>query len=433
MFWSKITLSSQETTEANQGFISNLLSTVFNAKSDHASPKPSATMTHRLSARDSSLYDLVIDMNWNRVVECCQAHPETAQFQEGDSFETPLHAAVQMRPPVRVISELIEAYPEALTVPSRNGDFPLHIACRYNASIEVLKELVADERADTARQETKWGSTSIVALWRIHGTLQVRDSSHYFWEKMRVLLEAVARSRDTEICKIKNGTRPSRSRSDNTLYVLHAAVSLGSLGCPNEVLDFCLQEYSNQVGMVDESGRLPLHLATGPTRWSCRSKRRYKPREQHTLDSLLRLYPEAARISDPNTPGRLPLHMALANRHVWDGGVRHLVQCYPDALVQADPVTGLLPFLASAAPVGDTVVDINTIYNTLRCLPAALEAARESSNQAAVLKAEEICTPVETKRRIRMNRALYAIGAIVGVTCVAMATYRETNEKLHSY
>eukprot|EP00977_Amphora_coffeiformis_P014329 scaffold3971_cov159-Amphora_coffeaeformis.AAC.8 len=326
------------------------------------------------SVRNSDLYDLVVDMDWERVASYAREHPITAQHQEGDSMETPLHAAVQMRPPVHVIRALLDAFPDAVSVPARKGEYPLHFACRYNASAQVLSELVEDQ-PNTARQETKWGNTPFVSLWRRNVSVEEReDYSSDFWQQMRVLLRAVAHSRKEEYGGTKDGDPHDK------LYIVHAAVSMGSLGCPSEVLDFCLAEYPEQVHETDESGRLPLHLATGPTQWSCRSKRRYKPREQETLERLLQRHPQAARVVDPTTPGRLPLHSALAHRHEWEGGVCHLVKCAPDVLLQPDPVCGLLPFMAAATPVGDTVVDLNTIYHTLRFWPSALEMARQNCN-----------------------------------------------------
>lgn len=332
---------------------------------------------HVPSERDSDLYDLVLDMHWDRVVEYAHQHPITARHQEGDSLETPLHVAVQLRPPVRAIRALLDAFVDAPSVPERKGEYPLHIACRYNASLEVIQKLVKD-RPGVACLETKWGGLPVVSLWRSNASNEARaDYTSDFWQKMLVLLRAVAQSRREQYQR-GGDDDDDDDRDDNNRCLVHAAVSMGSLGCPVPVLDFCLAQHADQVRVTDQSGRLPLHIVTGPTSWTCRAKRRYKPREEETLERLLRLHPEAARVSDPTTPGRrLPLHHALAHRHTWDGGVCHLIQCAPEVLLQPDPACGLLPFLAAATPVGETVVDLNTVYQTLRFFPAALETARQ--------------------------------------------------------
>ena len=380
-----------------------------------------------LSERDSELYDLVIDMNWDRVIWYCQEYPSTARFVEGDSSETPLHAAVQMHPSVWVIRALIEAYPPALTMTARNGESPLHMACRFKASVEVLQELV-QWQPSSILIDTKFGFTPVHTLWQSHTAVEDRaDHDSELWQKMKILLQGVAKYRQEEWYGTKEAI-PEQA----TLYILHAAVSLGSphfySAATMEILNFCLEQYPKQIRQRDESGRLPLHLATGPARWSCRAKRRYKPRELETLQRLLDLHPEAAQVSDPTTPGRLPLHTALAHRHEWVGGVELLVRCYPDALVLPDPVTGLLPFLASAVPVGDTSVDLTTIYGLLRSLPTALGVARgkdQKRNQESAHDASEEQT--RALRRSKRNDVwhYYALASAMGLAGMGLAAYLE--------
>lgn len=372
-------------------------------------------------------------MNWSQVIRYAREHPDTARHQEGDSLETPLHAAVQLRPPVTVIHALLEAHADALSEPARNGEFPLHVACRYNASPDIIRALVRD-RPNVARQETKWGNTPIVAHWRSQSAMSVVTQDEYsteFWQKVHILLQAIAKSRQQEHQRDTN-IEDHNTNANDKLYVLHAAVSLGSLGCPAPVLDFCLEKYPEQVRQRDGSGSLPLDLATAPTQWSCRAKRRYKPREQDTLQRLLQHYPEAAGMVNPMT-GRLALQMALAHRHEWQGGVRYLVECTPqEALVQPDPVSGLIPFLTAATPKGETVVDLNTIYHVLRYLPAALEAAREiyiradrqeDNDCSSRDNPQDACT--STTENLRINPRLFAVAA-VGIAATGLAFYSTT-------
>jgi hypothetical protein len=342
---------------------------------------------------------LVIDMNWDRVIWYAQAFPQTARFQEGDTAETPLHAAVQCNPSVWVVRHLVDAYPAAVFVKARNGESPLHMACRYKASVEVLQELVKHQPSSVFL-ESKWGSTPILALWRSYKSADIRKDFHsILWQKIQVLLEAVARSRREEYSPLNTkGKEISADETKTTLFMVHAAVSLGSLGCPVEILDFCMQRYPQQIQQLDESECLPLHLVVGPTRWSCGSKRRYKPREKETIERLLQAYPVAASIQDSTSQGRLPLHSALVNRHEWLGGVEALARYYPDALWQPDPINGLLPFLAAATPVGDTAVDLTSIYSILRFYPNALEIALSNSRQ------DEDKPPSQTRNSIKHER-----------------------------
>jgi hypothetical protein len=204
------------------------------------------------------LFDLVLDMNWNNVVHHAKNHPEDASFQDGDCYETPLYLSCQLSPPSSAIEALIAAFPGALTIKSKNGDIPLHIACRYGASSDVLRLLVEAHPA-TCLLQTKWGKTALMALCDGY---QIDDDADK-WEKVRILLQGVAQSQNLV-------------RNDGTFLLVHAAVLLGSLGCPACILDRIVKDYPDQVWERDApQGRLPLHLAIRSTEWS--SKRRYKP------------------------------------------------------------------------------------------------------------------------------------------------------------
>jgi hypothetical protein len=316
----------------------------------------------------NELYDLVIDGNWHRAIRHCREHCIDAEFQDGDTLETPLYLACQNHPPVRLIRALLRAFPAGAETPSRHGDLPLDIACRYNASIEILRELVKDNPG-TVGQSSKWGKTAVSALWEGRTTIvssRVEENySDVFWQKMQVLLEALATSR-----------QQAQGQPTDTLYIVHAVVALGSLGCPNQVLEYVLQKYPEQVSQTDGMGRLPLHITVGPAQWSHRSRRKYKPREKQVIVRLLEMYPPGARTFDPTEPaGRYPLHTALACRHQFKTGVKELFEGAPEAISLPDPVTRVYPFQLASIPIRSTTVDLDTIYHLLRAQPAVLEAA----------------------------------------------------------
>jgi hypothetical protein len=334
----------------------------------------------------NELYDLVLDRNWHRAIRHCREvrHHIDAEFQDGDTMETPLYLACQNDPPVSLIRALLQAFPGGAETPSRHGDLPLDIACRYNASIEVLRELVKDH-PDTVGQSSKCGKTAVSALWegRIHITThailsdEMENLSALFWQKMQMLLQALATSR-----------QQAQGQSTETLYIVHAVVALGSLGCPNEVLEYVLQNYPEQVSQTDYMGQLPLHIVVGPAQWSHRSRRKYKPREQQVIVRLLEMYPPGARTLDPTEPaGRYPLHTALTCRHQWMTGVKELFEGAPEAISLPDPVTSVYPFQLASIPIRSTAVDLDTIYHLLRSQPDVLEAMQPTTTAARGMKA----------------------------------------------
>ena len=394
----------------------------------------------------SDLYDLVLDMNWPAVIRHCHNHPQDALFQEGDTQETPLYLACQWNPPTEVLQVLIATNPQALKVTAReHRDLPLHMLCRYAATpLEAIQACVTSYPA-SAFQTTKYGKTALYVLWD-HGrpdcmkgaaivtaalgeespppsnqyTSEEQQKVQIFWEKMEVLVEAVARTRqqsldyhkDSVVLTSDSVTFPtvddaatpanennhdgSKSNDLEVLYHVHAAVFLGTLGCPDEVLEYICRRYPRQVSQRDKTGQLPLHLAVGPRQWSS-SRRKYKPREQASIKLLLQIYPEAATqqfyatvggngegSSMDNSPhtqatkgvfhnynnhdnGRYPLHIALVHRHTWEGGVQELFEAAPGILSAREPLTQLYPFQLAAVPVQENLtVDVTTIWELLR-------------------------------------------------------------------
>ena len=176
-----------------------------------------------------------------------------------------------------------------------------------------------------------------------------------FWQKIQVLLEAVAKCRQPSAMLANDCT---------TLYILHAAVSLAEC-CPLKVLHYVLHQYPEQIRLRDHTGRLPLHIALS---WSVQqnqqpqaSLRKFHPKESQVSYQLLQHYPAAAGIRDDT--GRYPLHTALAqDGHA--GVIREICRCAPRVLAEPDPCTQLYPFQMSD--------DLDVTYYLLRQMPSVL-------------------------------------------------------------
>lgn len=374
------------------------------------------------------LWDLVLDMDWERVVEHAKEFPLDAEWMDGHWHESPLYLACQSNAPLAAVQAIIDAYPKAILTHSRaNKDLPLHIACRYQADEAILAELVKLYPV-TAVEQTLCGRTPIMALWEfrpesnaaasnatgrddgeiVNGTDDNQDE--IFWRKILVLLVAVARFREepeyrnqvpaTRSKKFRNAfssgqvaqanqlstckALPTTVTSTSTMttttvrtttggFIVHAAASLGSLSCPVQVLEFALRRAPKQASQRDCWGQLPLHIAVGPTLRSNTTRRKYKPREREFIRRLLAAYPGAAREQIEVDNGRFPLHAALANRHTWSGGVDCLFHAAPELVFVPDPTTKLYPFQLAAVPVGDNLVELDTIYHLFRSQPDVLE------------------------------------------------------------
>ncbi|KAL7579456.1 hypothetical protein ACA910_014116 [Epithemia clementina (nom. ined.)] len=361
-------------------------------------------------APNCELYDLVLDLSWPRVERHLLHYPIDASYRDGDTWETPLYVACQYRPPVRIVRLLLEAYPTAVSqVSRRHGDLPLHIACRCQASLPILQELIAAS-PDTLQRRTKYGASILSALWEGRETVGRYANSSYhsnFWNKVDAILKAMARQRQ--------GIAIGDKVSD--LYVVHAAVSMGSQGCPPEILKFCLHQYADQVRLHDAQGCLPLHVAlgggtskisenqillndsdnlSGTSKYQRRLRRQrrmyLKYRTVHgqseytILTRLLQVHPEAA-LAATEVEGdisckiirQLPLHMALLQGYSWKEGIEDLCRAAPSALADEDAATGFYPFQLAALNHGLTSEeddsDLDTIFCLIRGNPAVVISA----------------------------------------------------------
>jgi hypothetical protein len=55
---------------------------------------------------------------------------------------SPLHAAIRRGAPVEVVTALLEAYPNATTIPNHYNNLPCHFACCKGISSEGMKMLL---------------------------------------------------------------------------------------------------------------------------------------------------------------------------------------------------------------------------------------------------------------------------------------------------
>ncbi|CAJ1934507.1 unnamed protein product [Cylindrotheca closterium] len=314
----------------------------------------SLTIQNNRKCPQSIIWDAALAMDWNLVKEECSKCPLNARYIDG---ETLLHLAIRNNAPLGAITEIVDAYPNSVRRSSRaNRDLPLHIACKKQASVEILKVLTSKDPT-TALSENKLGRKPIKILWEKAGA-----ETPEFWSKVMVLLSAVARSR-----RRRSGVQWDGEEK----FLLHAAVSLGARSCPNVILRSLLRDRSGKLeaSQYDCSNRLPLHIAVCQTSLSNETSRKYKPKEKSAISLLLEAHPKGAYEQILN---RYPLHVALSNGHCWSEGVSDLFRAAPEVLSRPDPVTKLYPFQLAAIPSGDTSPDLDTVFCLLRSRPDLL-------------------------------------------------------------
>ena len=100
------------------------------------------------------LYYSAHNRDWEDVLRRCRTHPHEILVQEDISGNTPLHVACRHDPPVDIVKALIIVCKER----NNDGATPLHIAASYRCSDQVISALIQgdnhiilhDDHADTA-------------------------------------------------------------------------------------------------------------------------------------------------------------------------------------------------------------------------------------------------------------------------------------------
>ena len=315
----------------------------------------------------SDIWDLVVDRDWNGVRRQIDRHPEDVRYMDGHYRETVLYLVMQQHnPPLDVVQRMVDVYPAALVEScTKNHDYPLHIACSFDVDPSIIKLLVGSNPA-TAVLQTRWGKTPLVALWELRqkqNKLRRQHQQHQrrqrrpeedidndgqegwqeaqpqdivenetidgddavFWEKVEIILRGVALYRrslhergstKSTACFLQDDNSPS--------FIVHAAVSLGSFGCPFPILECVVGKYPEQVQTKDEHGLLPLHICIGPSQWTTASiggvgsggQRKYRPREGDVIKLLLKTYPSAAKVKMQirREPRRMETKYSTRNR-----------------------------------------------------------------------------------------------------------------------
>ncbi|ACI65371.1 predicted protein [Phaeodactylum tricornutum CCAP 1055/1] len=308
-----------------------------------------------------------------------QVSPEQVAWGNVGTW-TPLHFAVEPRllPSSawytrKLILRLIEACPEAVSVPTKNGfktRTPFHIACEANADIRVLKAMLAIDPSLATRPFVKFDAYSVTEnplqlVWknRNKGFAHAATARE---EKMALLLHAAY-----------HGTVPTSSRQQPYFRLLTAACTVR---CPRDYFTQILCTHIGDVSKCDALGNFPLHYAVAS---AVPEGHVYT---QFVIQALLSVSTYAA--SQPNADGRWPLHVAVYDTHLtWHkGGVRELAFAFPEALRKVDVLSGLVPFLASAERAVYTRLNLSTTYELLLAAPEMVQAIRKTNRIAGLHK-----------------------------------------------
>ena len=237
---------------------------------------------------------------------------------------------------------MIWSYPSAITISNYYDNFPLHYACQYGASFEIITELCNN-------------SSLITAV-----NAEQRSPIDYAWSEYLSQYSEATQSIEIDsffvVCfllvTVSNVPNPYSVAKDLS-KVLHFAIRLGGK-CPFSLLKFLLEEFPYLAWQKDSYGRVPLHEFCN----TCfTSKSDYCKR----LEVIINAFPSAVFIRDGYS--RAPIHYLLMNDQLDRPTRINSLECVlmnaPMSLGLVDRFTGLLPFMmASSSEHSDPCLEI---------------------------------------------------------------------------
>ena len=257
-----------------------------------------------------------------------------------------------------LIIHLVKACPKAVLKDyGRRVATPLKLACKNNASLEVLRCMVQAVRLDEA--EKYLVTECLLKLWEVQfWTRRPNDDPAFVqdeslsYAKMQLLLQAGFEGKVSD---------------DDDSNVLFAACSLR---CPRDYLDKILTRHKDKCSLSHpKTGLLPLHYAIQSA-----NPQNVSAYTSFLIHRLVDLYPDAARVPFSSDDLLLPLHVLIADqRMTWHhGGVEPLALAAPEVLDMPDPRNGLVPALASAMQAYLSLRHLSTTYELLRLAPQVI-------------------------------------------------------------
>jgi len=135
-------------------------------------PAPTNKSANELRSTEVVRMREMLNSTWDSIREWLAAHPSSADRQQaaqhqGQFLTTALHMVCKLNdPPVDVVEGLIECAEETVEWPDSNGWLPLHHACANGASGRVLSVLVQAYPEGKVRQDRRFRTPLHFAFFR---------------------------------------------------------------------------------------------------------------------------------------------------------------------------------------------------------------------------------------------------------------------------
>lgn len=333
------------------------------------------------------LFDAVESRQWGIAIERVLQHPHEASQWRITSLRgcpvrlLPLHLAVQLRPPARLIRALLQADVDSAMRPDCHSRLPLHWAVdEAGASPEVINILLEAWPGGAKRIESEFGFTPLhVHCYQCNVT---RDGPS---EKDQLSITSMLIKANPEALSTpdKGGWLP-----------IHVYARTGR---SPKMLNLLFHAYPRGIRQCDQKGRQPLHLAM-MNRESGEDAALHVPIIRHLID----LYP-AALLMKEKRHAFLPLHVACSIPQS-DSTIAFLMERYPDTVKQVDARSSLPLHLAIRAKAPSCIIK--------RILEAHASGAM-SLDADGRIPLHFACKTAHSKATIKMLIGVYPGGVFV--------------------
>eukprot|EP00539_Tryblionella_compressa_P003517 CAMPEP_0178732630 /NCGR_PEP_ID=MMETSP0744-20121128/367_1 /TAXON_ID=913974 /ORGANISM="Nitzschia punctata, Strain CCMP561" /LENGTH=439 /DNA_ID=CAMNT_0020384765 /DNA_START=332 /DNA_END=1652 /DNA_ORIENTATION=+ len=367
------------------------------------------------------LFCLAKSWAWPAVSHRCETHPweANATNKEGDSA---LHFAVFGKAPLDPVKSLLKVCPELVMVKNSHGQLPLHLACCYRSSSEVLEALVevSPETDDgmgfyplhllcdrgcrpaslqvllqypqgaktVTKKDRVFGRTPLYVLnqrknlgsfsCRVEELRALRqrerDSINYgHWseEDTMELRKKIESAQQMEFWRkarllilteyeYRNDSSRKKYCTDNARGTIEAC--LGIPECPPSLIEYAILAYSEELLEPDGNGELLLHQVC--------ANARERTENQWLVLEVLTAQPEAAKI--PDGRGRLALEIFLGSFRTppaWSEVLKRLILANPVALDALHIDSRLYPEIL-VERIGCNRETRSEIFDILRSMPS---------------------------------------------------------------
>lgn len=263
-----------------------------------------------------------------------RADPAAVGRHNGGGF-TPLHCAIERYDtPVSVIMFILQSHPASAAHRCARGFNPIDLLwkryvepdCFRSEQVKeqalnlrsIMKEAVSlDDKELTKIVDDQSSSITSLRQARANAYIQNTQELRDFWDMMSTFILAACHGETS-----RYNLRMTR--------LVHDAVTID---CNALLIQFVASLFPEQLTEQNElSGKVPLHIAASQG-------------NQHNLQILLDLQPQAASIQDSN--GQLPLNLGIQANLPWEGALELLVAAWPHSLTVEDPTSGLLPAISA--------------------------------------------------------------------------------------